>query len=207
MNKALLILAVLGLGVGFQVRAETCRYVLEPGSVQVNWTAFKTMQRLAVNGAFTEVSILGELEDKTSFTHLLSQLEGEIGVKDASLIRTGNPGRDMTLFQHFFSRFKKTPVLSAAIQEVRGDDKSGEFALSLKMNRKTKPVLMHYQRNESGVFEARGSLDVLDFGLSEALQDLHKTCEVLHRGPDGVSKTWPLVELKLVARIGQTCKP
>ncbi len=207
MNKALLILVVLGLGSGVQVRAEHCSYALDPSSVQVNWTAFKTMQRLAVNGSFTEVSIFGELQDPGSFTHLLSQLEGEIGVKDATLIRTGNPGRDMTLFQHFFSRFKKTPVLSAAIQDVRGDEKSGEFALSLKMNRKSKPVLMHYQRSDSGVFEARGSLDVLDFGLSDALQDLHKTCEVLHRGPDGVSKTWPLVELKLVARIGQTCKP
>jgi hypothetical protein len=50
-------------------------------------------------------------------------------------------------------------------------------------------------------------MDVLDFALDGALKDLNRTCEVLHRGPDGVSKTWSEVELKLIARIGKVCTP
>jgi hypothetical protein len=137
----------------------------------------------------------------------IAQLEAEIEVKDENLIRTGNPGRDLTLFQHFFSHIKKRHLLMGRIQEVKSNGNQGEFDLLLTLNQKTKRIPFTFTWNEGGQFEASGALDVLDFGLAGALKDLHQTCEVLHRGPDGVSKTWSQVDLKLIAKIGKTCTP
>ena len=206
MKKQLLITLISLVFMQFQAWGSPCMISVDPSSIQINWTAFKTMQKLAVKGSFTEVTLIGELEGAT-LTSVLSQLEAEIVVKDASSIRTGNPGRDQTLFQHFFSDFKKGPRFTAAMKDLKGTDQEGDFSFRLSMNQKTRSIPMHYKRSESGIFEATGSLDVLDFGLLTALSDLNKTCEVLHRGPDGVSKTWSQVDLKIVARIGQMCKP
>lgn len=183
-----------------------CGVRLDPGSVRVEWTAFKTMQKLAVKGAFTEVDFLGELQDSKGLSTFLSQLEAEIRVKSEDLIRTGNPGRDLTLFQHFFKDFKKGALIHGAISAVKAGDREGGFVLMLSMNGRKRSVPMRYTWSKEGIFEATGNLDVLDFGLSKALADLHQTCEVLHRGPDGVSKTWPGVELRLGARILEDCR-
>ena len=164
------------------------------------------MQKVSVKGAFTEVDLLGELQDSKGLSPFLSQLEAEIRVKSESLIRTGNPGRDLTLFQHFFKDFKKGALIHGAISAVKAGDREGSFELTLSMNGKRRSVPMHYTWSKDGTFEATGSLDVLDFGLSKALADLHQTCEVLHRGPDGVSKTWPGVELRFGARILEDCR-
>lgn len=206
MKKSLLI--ALGMPFFFTSAAfaGSCEHKVDPSSIQVNWTAFKTMQKVAVKGSFTELSVIGELESG-SLESLLGQLEAEIDIKDESLIRTGNPGRDLTIFQHFFSHLKKKPLIKGEILKPSGNGREGTFGLKLTLNRNSKEIPFRYTLSESGGFEAHGSMDVLDFALEGALKDLNRTCEVLHRGPDGVSKTWSEVELKLVARIGKTCTP
>jgi hypothetical protein len=46
---------------------------------------------------------------------------------------------------------------------------------------------------------------VNDFNLAPALAKLNKACEAVHKGPDGVSKTWSTVELKLMAKVTKNC--
>jgi len=205
MKKLLLILLGIAVFSPEMALAEKCVYQVDPGSLQVNWTAFKTMQKVAVKGGFTELTVFGDLES-ASLAGLLDQLEAEIDIKNEGLIRTGNPGRDLTLFQHFFSLFKARPLMKGRIQKTRGSESDGDFTLELVMNRKTRTVPMKYSYG-AGVFEASGSIDVLEFALDGPLKELNRTCEALHRGPDGVSKTWPTVDLRLVARIGKSCTP
>jgi hypothetical protein len=189
----------------FAARSAPCVHSLDSRSIQINWTAFKTTAKVPVNGAFTEVALLGELESGKGVPGLLSGLEGEIELKDEKGIRTGNPARDLTLFRHFFGLFKKAPVLKAAIRAVRGDDHDGSFDLNLTMNQKSRPIPMHYRRDAKGAFEANGNLDVLDFGLSGPFEDLRTACKALHAGADGISKTWSQVVLKIEARIDEKC--
>ena len=198
-----LTLAVLALN--SSAFAEKCNFSVDPGSVQVSWTAFKTMQKVAVNGAFPQVAVKGKLTHQNSMAHLLQQLTAQIEISGPSSIKTGNPGRDQTLFEHFFSHFKKTPTLKGQFLDVKGKEAEGELMLKLSLNEKTKMVPMKYTRDESGTFQATGSIDVLEFGLNDAFDDLHKTCEVLHKGPDGVSKTWPGVDLKIQAKVERKC--
>ena len=207
MPKTLLILGVFAFLATPLTRAAPCTASLDPQSIQVNWTAFKTTAKVPVKGAFTEVTLLGELESSKGVVDLLSGLEGEILVKDPSLIRTGNPARDLTLFKHFFSLFKKTPELKAAIRSVKGNELEGSFDLKLTLNQKSREIPMHYRRESSGLFEATGNLDVLDFALEGPFQELHHTCEALHTGKDGISKTWSQVVIGLQAKIDEKCAP
>jgi polyisoprenoid-binding protein YceI len=206
MKKSLLIPLGLAFFCSNSSWAGSCEYRVDPSSIQVNWTAFKTMQKVAVKGSFSEISVIGELE-AAELESLLGQLEAEIEIKSEALIRTGNPGRDRTIFEHFFSHFKKKPLIRGEMVNPRGNGREGTAGLKLTMNRNSKEIPLRYTLSDAGVFEAQGTLDVLDFALEGALKDLNRTCEVLHRGPDGVSKTWSAVDLKLVARIGKTCTP
>ena len=204
---AALFAAFVATEINAETRATACSYALDPASIQINWTAFKTTGKVPVKGAFSEVTLVGELESKKGLTDLLSQLEGELHIQSEAMIRTGNPARDLTLFQHFFGLFKKNAEMTGVIHTVKGDEREGSFELKLTLNQKTREIPMHYRREASGAFEATGNLDVLDFGLSNAFQDLHHTCEALHMGKDGISKTWSQVVLKLEARIDEKCAP
>ena len=207
MTHLSIISAVFALFLGSNALSAPCEYALNPSSIQINWTAFKTTGKVPVKGAFSEVTLVGELESKKGMVDLLSGLEGELTIKDEKMIRTGNPARDFTLFQHFFGLFKNKAQMHGGIHSVKGDDHEGSFELKLTLNQKTREIPMHYRRDASGAFEAMGNLDVLDFGLDSAFQDLHHTCEALHMGKDGISKTWSQVVLKLEARIDEKCTP
>ncbi len=190
---------------GISAFAAPCTYTLDPHSVQVGWTAFKTMQKLEVAGSFTELTLGGELKHLGSLQGLLSQLDAEIPLKTEASISTGNPARDLTLFHHFFEHFKNTTLITGSIHDSKGNDRQGEFQLRLKLNEKEVAVPMSFTRDKKGSFTAKGGMDVLDFGLTQALAHLHETCEVQHKGVDGISKTWPIVEIKLQANIEQKC--
>jgi hypothetical protein len=94
------------------------------------------------------------------------------------------------------------------IQSVKRDSTSpnrGTFELKLTLNAKTVKVPMKFAI-DAGTFTADGTLDVMDFGLSNAFASLHKACEALHTGADGVSKTWTPVDLKITSKMGMICK-
>lgn len=193
---------------------DLCKYQIDSNSIQVNWTAFKTNQKAPVAGGFSEVTLAGDLQDKDLAT-LLGQLEAEIPVSDAEKIRTGNPARDQTLYQHFFGLIKNKSLLKGVIKSVKvtppapeaklDSDTTGTFDLKLTINQKSNYIPFKFALSPDGAFVANGSMNVLDFGLSNALAALHKACEALHTGADGVSKTWPEVDLKLSATIRRSC--
>ena len=189
--------------------AVVCNYTLDPQSVQVNWTAFKTTQKLPVGGTFKTVSLKNESlkknKGKRSLHDLLSGIDAQIPVKEVSAISTGNPARDQTLFDHFFNRFKNPTEIHGKIIEIMGSDSEGSLNLEVRLNDKSVKVPLKYTRTTDGHFEAKGELDILGFGLKSAFEELHHNCETLHKGPDGVSKTWSSVDLKLNANVLKKC--
>jgi polyisoprenoid-binding protein YceI len=191
--------------------ATPCSYEIDTSTLQVHWTAFKTNQKVGVNGSFSEVTLAGDLHD-TDLAQLLGQLEAEIQVTGADKFRTGNPARDTTIYEKFFSLFKRKGMLKGEIHNVKVQngptpdiDTSGTFDLKLTVNQKTKEVPFKFTLTPAGAFNATGAINVLDFNLNGALASLHQACEALHTGTDGVSKTWPDVDLKLDATIRRSC--
>lgn len=177
-----------------------CVYGLSSGSVHVEWRAYKTTKRVGVSGEFKafEVSApkpgrdLAKLLDKTRI--VIDPLSGD----------TGNPARDLTLNRFFFSAIKPAKI-EGSVSRAKGSE-TGSFDLVLRLNGSKKTVPMRYELADDGSFAARGNINVLSFGLSPALDALHKACFEKHKGADGVSKTWPDVDLKITAKIDKTCR-
>ena len=184
--------------------AVSCTYELDTQSVKVTWTAFKTTAKVAVGGSFNGTEIAGKVKKQKSLGNLLNGLHAAIALKDAKSLSTGNPARDQTLFDHFFSKFKNA-TLDGKFSNAKGSGTDGDLKLDVKMNGKSVSVPLHYTWDATGNFEAKGGLDLLDFGLQTPFDELHQNCEALHKGADGVSKTWSTVDLKLSAQITQKC--
>ncbi len=185
--------------------ADSSKWCIDPASVQVVWTAFKTTQKVGVNGNFTTLKVTAPGKGAKGLNQLLNSLMAEIKLEGPSSLSTGNPGRDQTLFDHFFKYMKGPVQIQGQVRNAEGNDEKGNLILQLSMNGKRKSVPMAWTRNSEGGLTATGSLDVLDFGLKTAFDDLHKTCEVLHTGSDGVSKTWSEVALQIQAKLIPGC--
>ena len=200
-----IIIALLPLLFTATVHAASCTYEMDQKSVKVSWTAFKTTQKAPVTGTFTDVNFVSALKKQNSLATLLNGARAEIHLKNAGGSSTGNPARDQTLFDHFFSKFTGGTSITGKVSDVTGTDAEGNLKLAIHLNGKDLTVPVHFTETKEGAFEAKGTIDVLDFALNGALDDLHKTCEALHKGPDGVSKTWSTVDIKLNATVNQKC--
>jgi len=187
--------------------ADTCKFDLDTSSAKVTWTAFKTTQKVQVAGSFTSVDYSGSVSQQKSLNALLKGIHAKIAVKDATSSTTGNPARDQTLFDHFFSKLAPNAVIEGKVKKITGDDHEGTLDLGLVINRKSHVVSAHYILSPDGQLEAKASFDLLDFALSGPLDELHHACEALHKGADGVSKTWSNIDIKFNAHVNQKCNP
>lgn len=181
-----------------------CQWNADLSTFQLQWTAFKTTQKVGVNGGFNSVQVVGP-NHHAKLENLLQGVRAEIALSPTQ-IKTGNPARDETLYKTFFSSIagQKIEGKIESVRPVKTPNPQGNFVLKLKMNGKQKSVPMTYSIDQN-VWTAKGSLDVLDFGLKKGFEALHQACEVLHQGSDGVSKTWTQVDLQLSAKIERVC--
>jgi polyisoprenoid-binding protein YceI len=176
-----------------------CTYELEKESVHVGWTAFKTTQKLAVNGAFKGVHVEGGHPQAETISDLLQGLKVTV---DAFSVDTANPARDKTLVEFFFK--KLSPVISGEVKSASVKDQS--FILQLSLNGRSREIPFHYHSDDRKNFKASGTLNITEFGAQKALMSLNKQCYDLHKGPDGVSKTWSEVELNLSGALVSHCQ-
>jgi hypothetical protein len=197
------VLWIAGLGLFFHPFgwAAKCRFELDPASVEVAWTAFKTTQKVAVKGTFTRVEVQGPRGHPSSLSGVLSKLKARIELTGEGSSQSGNPGRDATLYQHFFKHLTEKGGLRGEVATVQGGPNAGELKLRLLLNGKRRLVPMKYTRSADGLFSAKGAIDLLDFGAKAAFDDIHGACENLHKGADGISKTWSEVEIEITAKI------
>ncbi len=164
----------------------------------MNWTAFKTTAKVGVKGTFKSVKIEGASKAKP-FAKLIEGINVTI---DQSTVDTNNPARDKTLSDFFFSQIKAG--ITGKIKKVSETKKTWTLVLSL--NGKSKEIPMDYTLENNSLLTAKGQLSILDFDGANALQSINQKCYDLHKGPDGVSKTWPDVALEIQATLTPTCK-
>jgi polyisoprenoid-binding protein YceI len=178
-----------------------CTYSLDPASVKVQWTAFKFTNKTGVSGGFNKVQLSGTRSAKT-LSDLAKGLRMEI---DGTSIESGDPARNATVSEFFFQQFKPTGKIIGEAVEVTGDDKSGVVKIKISMNSTSQLVPFAYTIGDKGAVEAKGTMDMMDFSLQSAYDTLHQACEEKHVGPDGVSKTWTTVDLKITGSYQEKC--
>lgn len=157
--------------------------------LNLTWTAFKTPKKVGVSGTFNELGLEKDSLSAKSFSGLLGGVKFAISTKT---VATKDSGRDQKIATFFF---KEAPSIKGAILEA--SDTS--LLVGIEMNGVKKEVPMKVKLQDES-FVATGSMDVLEFGMSENLKSLNKACFELHEG-----KTWSDVDLKLSGKLTKIC--
>jgi hypothetical protein len=176
-----------------------CTYTitkLTPG-----WTAYKTTKKVAVGGTFNSVKI-SEMKPGDTLTAAFTGLSAEI---EGASIESGNPARNATVASAFFGLFAEQAKISAKITGATSQEDTGIFMTDVTMNGVTKSVQLQHEGIKEGTLVAKAVINMLDFSLQGAFDSIHKTCEALHTGDDGVSKTWTEVEITITAGVTEQC--
>ena len=171
-------------------------YSVDAGNTEVLWTAYKTTAKTAVKGKFIQLKIDNPIQSDTK-QGALSNLNFEIPVTS---FFSSNEERDSKIKSLFFGVMKETSFLSGSFSDVNGNENSGSVTLNLKMNNETVPVPLSYTIDDRKIL-LEGDINLMDWKMDEAYNSIHKACEVLHTGPDGISKTWKEVKINAVAML------
>lgn len=178
-----------------------CTYSTDPNDIKVQWTAYKFTKKTAVKGTFIQRKVNGPNSAK-SLGDLAIGLSMDI---DGASIESGDPGRNVTIKQFFFGEFNPPFKMSAKVAGFMGSDTGGNLQISINMNGVTKTLPFAYSVTPDGKFEAKSGFDMNSFNLSGPFNSIHDACETLHTGEDGVSKTWPDVDLLITAKFKKEC--
>jgi polyisoprenoid-binding protein YceI len=164
----------------------TKSYVIDALKSTVQWTAYKTTDKLPVKGTFKEINILN-MNEGSSAPASLEGLEFEIPV---SSIFTNDTIRDTKLNTFFFAIMENTLSLKGVFS-VENETKGN---LALTMNGLTKDLPFSYEMSRDTIL-INTKMDLNIWQTQAALESLHQACLALHTGPDGVSKTWDEVAI------------
>jgi polyisoprenoid-binding protein YceI len=178
--------------------AGECRYEFLAADVKVGWTAFKTAAKAPVNGSFRDVSVQGPTQGP-SIPAVLRGLKAKVNLTS---VDTGATPRDENLKAGFFNHIRGEA--EGRFNAIHGEE-AGTLNLDLRFNGISRKVPMTYSYSEAVGFKADGTMDILKFQGKKPLRELEKVCGELHKGSDGVSKTWSTVEIHLTAPAKKIC--
>ena len=179
---------------------EICFYNYAEGTAAVRWTAFKTNDKIAVGGQFNTVNVT--VGDKsTKITDILETIKFNIPTASTN---TSNEDRDAKIVASFFGAMDATDIILGQVKSAEGDNKQGICTIYLTLNNVEKEVILNYTVSND-VIKLTGSIDVVDFGAENAVASLNEVCKDLHKGSDGISKTWSNVDLEIEASFNKDC--
>ncbi|WP_055437579.1 YceI family protein [Lacinutrix algicola] len=170
-----------------KVVTETTNFVVKPEATSVKWTAYKTTEKVPVGGQF---NIL-KFEEKSGTTpeEALNNLSFSIPI---SGLYTNNDARDLKLKTSFFGEMLDPEFLKGTIKY-----NNGKYAASITMNGVTKDLPLDVKITDERRVTLSGTMDIKNWDALGALSALNKVCFDLHKGADGVSKTWEDVAIEV----------
>lgn len=166
---------------------KTYTYSIDTSGIVVNWTAYKFTEKIGVSGKFDKIKLSTE-KSSTSIEDLLKSSEITIST---SSVNSANGIRDPKLRATFFKTFN-TDTIEGKILEVE----AAKGLLALKMNTINNIIDYTYSYKKDTIFIST-HFDLTKWNGKNALQALNKECYDLHKGPDGISKLWPDVAVKI----------
>lgn len=165
-------------------------FVVANAKNEINFTAYKTTAKVAVGGQFNKVDVISGGEGN-NIKEAINNTHFSIPV---SSIFTKDTSRDYKIKKFFFGIMADTQLLSGKLTIT--DDANG--IAEIKMNGVTEKVPFTYTIVDQ-TFNMQATMDVLKWNASTALESLNKICYDLHKGADGVSKTWSDVALNITS--------
>lgn len=165
-------------------------YSVKENSIILKWTAYKTTEKLPVGGEFTKVNV-SEIPNAASPEKAIEGLHFSIPV---SSLFTNNDIRDNKLKELFFGVMDNTELISGEFVTIQGNEKEGHGVISLNMNNIPCDLPFDYTIEEN-VINIESLLNIKSWKAENALDSLNKACYDLHKGADGISKTWEDVSI------------
>ena len=165
----------------------TQQFVVKPEETSVKWTAYKTTVKNPVGGEFTTLNF----ENKVGATpqEALNNLSFSIPV---SSLLTKEETRDAKLKVSFFGAMLDTEFIKGTIKY---NDSS--CVASITMNSVTNDLPLVTKITDETQVSMTGTMNLKDWNALGALESLNKVCFDLHKGEDGVSKTWEDVAIEV----------
>ena len=167
------------------------KYQIDTESVSLKWVAYKTTAKLGVGGEFGKINI-GDYALADSPEGAIDEVTFTVPV---SSLFTGNTDRDWKLVNLFFGVMDKTEFIKGTFHALEGDATSGKGVMDLTMNNKTCDLPYDYIIANDSMFITT-KLNINEWNGQEALDSINEACYELHKGDDGVSKTWEEVDIK-----------
>jgi len=156
----------------------------------LRWTAYKTTDKLGVKGTFKQIFVENNKKAK-SIEDIINSTKFKI---PTASVYSGNAPRDLLIKNYFFGTMIDTDTIYGSFSAT----KYGKGLVAIKMNDvKFENNFTYTFKNDS--LKINASLLMDNWNGYAALSALHEQCFDKHTGPDGVSKTWPNVDLEIVS--------
>lgn len=173
-----------------------CTFKIKEGTEKLTWTGYKYTKRAAVSGTFKRISF--KQTEADSLQNLLRSISFEVATDS---LDSGNSARDATLKTTVFNLLKIPGKITGVVKGV----KDSVASVIMTFNQEMEVPFEILTEKGANNFLIRATLDLTKNGLKPNYEAVHNTCEKLHTGEDGVSKTWANVDLKVEASFEKSC--
>ena len=173
---------------------EMYSYTIDTTSISVGWTAYKFTDKVGVPGTFDKISFSNK-NASGSIEKLLNK--AQLSIQTAS-VNSNNTIRDPKINTFFFKTFN-TPEITGTILSA----KEGEGIVKLNMNRTNRETPFTYSI-ENDTIQLFTNLDLSHWNGGEAITSLNTECYDVHKGADGISKLWPVVDVIIKLPVRKT---
>lgn len=162
-------------------------FVIKPEATKVEWIGYKTTDKVPVKGQFNTLNF--ETKSGASVNAVLNDLEFSIPI---SSLFTNNPERDNKLKTIFFGAMANTSLVTGKLHA-----KDTTYSATLTMNGVTKSLPLKMTLKNKRRVKLNGVINLENWDALNAVAAINKACFDLHKGKDGVSKTWNEVAVEI----------
>jgi len=178
---------------------EVCKKGYDKKATKIGFGGFKTTDKVEVKGYFKKFSV-----DSTTVADTPEEIFSNSTISiPTDYLETNDIGRNRRLREEYFGKMISTQNITGKIINFNKD--SNQVKIELTINAVSNEVDFDYAVFED-TLSINGTIDVLDFGAGAALKAINKACEVLHKGADGISKTWSEANIYITTVIKETCE-
>ncbi len=167
----------------------TEKFVVKSEATSVKWTAYKTTEKKGVGGEFTTLNF----ENKSGSTPEEALNDLKFSIPISSLFTNDKTNtRDAKIKASFFGSMLNTEFIKGTIK-----NSNNKYVATLTMNGVTNDLPLKVTVTDERRVSLKGTMQLKDWNALGALAALNKVCYDLHKGPDGVSKTWEDVAIEV----------
>lgn len=154
-------------------------------STWLHFTAYKTTAKVPVEGAFSGIQT-GPLNAQAGID-MLEAIKGMTFSIPVSSLDTKNKGRNDKILENFFRKMIAAARITGSFGDFDRNEHKG--SITVKMNGVSRVLPVAFSR-DANTLEFIGTMHLAKWKALRALSFLNRACYELHKGADGISKTW-----------------